>query len=87
MRQGLTPGQPSFAPVADIYALLKDADRFVRYAGRIALEHTPRSEWMPLVMKETQVVPLTEGLLALTNTLPSQSDAELRADLRQDRSR
>ncbi len=77
VRQGLTPGQPSFAPVADIYALLKDADRFVRYAGRLALEHTPRSEWMPLVMKETQVVPLTEGLLALTNTLPSQSDAEL----------
>ena len=32
---------------------------------------------MPLVMKETQVVPLTEGLLALTNTLPAQSDAEL----------
>ena len=77
VRQGLTPGQPSFAPVADIYALLKDADRFVRYAGRLALEHTPRSEWLPLVMKETQVVPLTEGLLALTNTLPSQSDAEL----------
>ncbi len=77
VRQGLAPGQPSFAPVADIYALLRDADRFVRYAGRIALEHTPRSEWMPLVMKETQVVPLTEGLLALTDTLPAQSDAEL----------
>ena len=46
VRQGLTPGQPSFAPVADIYALLADADRFVRYAGRLALEHTPRSEWI-----------------------------------------
>jgi putative heme-binding domain-containing protein len=77
VRQGLTPGKPSFAPVADIYALLKDPDRFVRYEGRIALEHTPRGEWMPLVMKETALVPLTEGLLALTNTAPPQSDADL----------
>ena len=77
VRQGLTPGKPSFAPVADIYALLKDPDRFVRYSGRIALEHTPRGEWMPLVMKETALVPLTEGLLALTNTAPPQSDADL----------
>ncbi len=77
VRQGLTAGKPSFAPVADIYALLKDSDRFVRYSGRLALEHTPRSEWMPLVMKETALVPLTEGLLALTNTAPPQSDADL----------
>ena len=55
----------------------KDSDRFVRYSGRLALEHTPRSEWMPLVMNETDVVPLTEGLLALTNTAPPQSDADL----------
>ena len=46
MRQGLTPAQPSFAPVADIYALLRSPDRFVRYSGRLALEHTPRAEWM-----------------------------------------
>jgi putative heme-binding domain-containing protein len=77
VRQGLTPTRPSFAPIADIYALLRDSDRFVRYAGRLALEHTPRREWMPLVLKETAVVPLTEGLLALTNTTPPQSDADL----------
>lgn len=77
VRQGLTPGKPSFAPIPDIYALLRDSDRFVRYAGRLALEHTPRSEWMPIVLKETAVVPLTEGLLALTNTAPPQSDADL----------
>jgi putative heme-binding domain-containing protein len=39
----------------------------VRYAGRLALEHTPRAEWMPMVM-ETNVVPLTEGLVAIANT-------------------
>jgi putative heme-binding domain-containing protein len=78
VRQGLTPGRPSFAPVADIYALLKDADRFVRYSGRLALEHTPRNEWLKLVMNETNVVPLTEGLLAAINTVqPEQAATEL----------
>ena len=71
VRQGLTPSRPSFAPVADIYSLLRSPDRFVRYAGRLALEHTPRSEWINLVMNETDVTALTEGLLALTNTLPA----------------
>lgn len=78
VRQGLSPSMPSFAPVADIYALLRDSDPFVRYSGRLALEHTPRTEWLPLVMKETHVVALTEGLLASTNRAPPQSDVELR---------
>jgi putative heme-binding domain-containing protein len=85
LRQGMSPAKPSPAPVADLYALLRDSDRFVRYAGRLALEHTPRAGWLPLVMAETAVVPLTEGLLALANTVgpdqgqtPVPSDAELR---------
>lgn len=76
VRQGLTPSQPSFAPVADLYALLGDTDRFVRYSGRIALEHTPRADWAPLVMKETNVVHQTEGLLALINTRPAEADLD-----------
>ena len=68
LRQGLTAARPSFAPVADIYGLLKSPDRYVRYAGRLALEHTPRNEWSKLVMAETNLVALTEGLLALANT-------------------
>lgn len=74
VRQGLTPSQPSFAPVADLYALLGDADRFVRYSGRIALEHTPRGEWAPRVLAETNVLAQTEGLLALANTATSDAD-------------
>jgi putative heme-binding domain-containing protein len=74
VRQGLQAGQPSFAPVADIYALLGHADPFVRYAGRLALEHTPRAEWAPLVMKESNLVAQTEGLLALANTKTSDAD-------------
>jgi putative heme-binding domain-containing protein len=76
VRQGLNPAGPSFAPVADIYALLRDSDRHVRYAGRLALEHSPRGDWLKLVMNETNVVTLTEGLLALTNTAPGSAGEE-----------
>ena len=74
IRLGLTPGQPSFAPIADIYALLASPDRFVRYAGRLALEHTPRSEWSARVLADTNPVSQTEGLLALVNTKTSEAD-------------
>jgi putative heme-binding domain-containing protein len=74
VRQGLTPAQPSFAPVADLYALLGDADAFVRYSGRIALEHTPRAGWVDRVLNETNVVAQTEGLVALANTASSAAD-------------
>ena len=40
VRMGQSPDKPSLAPAGDIYALLNDPDRFVRWAGRIALEHT-----------------------------------------------
>ena len=56
-----SPSQPALAPVADIYALLRSGDRHVRYAGRLALEHTPRSEWTTMVMAETNVTALTKG--------------------------
>ena len=79
VRQGLKASAAPFAPVADIYALLRSPDRFVRYAGRLALEHTPRAEWTKLVMAETNVVALTEGLVAMANTTPEpQAQSELR---------
>ena len=70
---------PPFAPIGDVYALLRSPDRFVRYSGRVALEHTPRDQWVKLVMAETNVVALTEGLVAIANTTPeAQSQSELR---------
>ncbi|MCC6992241.1 MAG: c-type cytochrome, partial [Acidobacteria bacterium] len=76
VRLGLTASQPSFAPVADIYNLLGSPDRFVRFAARVALEHTPRNQWEKLVLSETNVVRQTEGLLALINTKTSPADLE-----------
>jgi putative heme-binding domain-containing protein len=74
VRQGLTPEQPAFAPIADIYALLGSPDRFVRYAGRLALEHTARAQWAPRVLAEGDVTAATEGLLALSNTATVEAD-------------
>ena len=78
VRQGLTPSGPSFAPVADIYALLRSGDRFVRYSGRVALEHTAQRV-DKMVMAETNVTALTEGLVALANTA---SEAQAQSELR-----
>ena len=54
VRMGQSPDKPSLAPVADIYALLNDPDRFVRWAGRIALEQTARAEWKDRVLDGNQ---------------------------------
>ena len=78
VRQGLSADKPSFAPVADVYALLNDADRFVRYSGRMALERTPRAEWAPKVLAETNPLGAIEGALALVETAKSGADIEPR---------
>jgi putative heme-binding domain-containing protein len=73
IRMGQAPGQASLAPVADIYALLNDPDRFVRWAGRIALEHTPRSQWKDRVLAETNPLGAFEGMLACVRTANGES--------------
>ena len=71
VRMGQSPTKPSLAPVADIYALLNDTDRFVRWAGRIAIEQTARAEWKDRVMAETNPFGAIEGMLALVRTAPA----------------
>jgi putative heme-binding domain-containing protein len=73
VRMGLSPDQPPFAPWEDIYALLGDPDRFVRYAGRIALERTPRALWEDRALREENPLPAMEALLALIRTAPAPS--------------
>ena len=74
VRMGLSPGNPSFAPVEDIYALLDDADRFVRYAARLALERTPRNEWKDAALSENSPHGSIEGLVALTRKAQTEDD-------------
>ena len=74
VRMGLAADLPSLAPVADIYGLLYDDDRFVRYAGRVALERTPRAEWADAVLSDTDALRAIEGMVALINTAGSPRD-------------
>jgi putative heme-binding domain-containing protein len=73
VRSGQAPDKPSLAPVEDIYALLNDSDRFVRWAGRIALEHTARDAWKDRVLKETNPLGAVEGMLAWVRTAGGDS--------------
>ncbi len=76
VRMGLSRDSEPFAPVEDIYALLGSDDRFVRWAGRVALEHTPRDGWKDLVANESGLAAAPEGLLALTRTASSPLELE-----------
>jgi putative heme-binding domain-containing protein len=73
MRMGQSADKPSLAPVGDIYALLNDADRFVRWAGRVAIEHTPRAEWKDRVLAETNPLGALDGTLAWVRTANGES--------------
>ena len=68
VRMGQTADRPSLAPAADVYALLNHTDRFVRWAGRIAIERTARADWKDRALKETSVLGALEGMVALVNT-------------------
>jgi putative heme-binding domain-containing protein len=73
VRMGQSPDKPSLAPVADIYALVNDPDRFVRWSGRIALEHTARADWKDRVLAETNALGALEGMLAWVRTANGES--------------
>jgi putative heme-binding domain-containing protein len=76
VRMGLSPDQPSFVPLEDVYALLKDADRFVRYAGRLVLERISRAEWTAKVLSEADPAAAMEGMLALIRTKAGDEQLE-----------
>jgi putative heme-binding domain-containing protein len=76
VRMGLSPDEPSFAPIDDLYTMLGDSDRWVRYAGRVALERTQRQEWSRRVIEEANPQAAAVGLVALTRTAQSAADIE-----------
>lgn len=61
-------GDPSFAETRDLHALLGDDDRFVRWAGRVALEATPRDSWKGLVVEDDNPMSAATGMLGLVRT-------------------
>jgi putative heme-binding domain-containing protein len=67
VRMGQAPDKPSLVPAAEIYALLNDPDRFVRWAGRLAVERTPPVEWRDRAVKDTNPLSGIESMIALVN--------------------
>ena len=47
---------------------LKDTDRFIRYAARIAIEHQPLALWKDRALQATDPVVVTHSMLALART-------------------
>lgn len=48
-----------------VWPYLKNEDRFVQYAARIALEHQPITEWKEKLFKEKDAATLIQGSIAL----------------------
>lgn len=74
VRMGQSADRPSLAPVADILALLNSPDRYVRFAGRLLLQRTPRAEWKDKVLAETNPLGAIEGMVAYTFTATSPAE-------------
>ena len=69
-------GDPGFVETAELYALLADDDRFVRWAARVAMEGTARDNWKDLVAGETDVTAAATGMLSLVRTATKPIDLE-----------
>ncbi len=63
--------------IEKIWPKLSHADRFVRYAARVALEHQPVVEWQEKALEEEDPQTLLSALLALSR----QGDAALKEDI------
>ncbi len=57
--------KPDTTAVAIAWPYLKDTDRFIRYAARIAVEHQPVSQWQLKALSEKDPVALTQAMIAL----------------------
>ena len=57
--------KPDPTAVAIAWPYLKDNDRFIRYAARIAVEHQPVSQWQAKALAEKDPVILTQAMIAL----------------------
>jgi putative heme-binding domain-containing protein len=65
-------GTPNAAAVATVWPHLDHADRHIRYAARMALEHQPLSSWKDKVLSEKNPVALTNALIGLIRSTTEQ---------------
>ena len=73
-------GGPKAGAVDFVWPYLKDGDRFIQYAARIALEHQPIGEWKDKAMAEKDPLILTQAMIAMArHTDKSQQPQMLQA--------
>jgi putative heme-binding domain-containing protein len=58
-------GKPTAGAVNEAWPYLKDKDRFIRYAARIAIEAQPLNEWTDKTLSEKDPVVLTNAAIGL----------------------
>jgi putative heme-binding domain-containing protein len=68
---------PAAGAVEAAWPYLNHADRFVRYAARIAVEHQPVNQWQAKALAETDPVRATYGIIALAR----HGDAGLKSQM------
>ncbi len=86
--EALHSGEPSQGAVELIWPYLKDEDRFIQYAARVALEHQPLTAWQEKVYAEEDPVTKTIAMIALARkTEQGQVNPMLDALIRMDYSK
>lgn len=70
-------GKPTAGAVNEAWPFLKDKDRFIRYAARIAVEAQPLSEWTDKTIYEKDPVILTNAAIGLAR----RGDAKVKKPL------
>jgi putative heme-binding domain-containing protein len=58
-------GAPKADAIGFVWPYLNNADRFIRYAARIAVEHQPVNQWAAKAVAEKDPVRLTQAAIAL----------------------
>ncbi len=67
-------GTPNSSAIDFAWPYLKHADRFIRFAARIAIENQPVSQWQQKALNEKDPVTLTEAIIAIAR----QGDVSLK---------
>jgi putative heme-binding domain-containing protein len=73
--EALHSPQPGAVDIAWPY--LKDNDRFIRYAARIAIENQPLAEWQEKTLNEKDPVILAQAAIALAHKGPASLKGQL----------
>jgi len=70
-------GTKNSAAVNFAWPYLKDSDRFIRYAARIAVENQPIEEWYNKILSEKDPIILTQAAIALARKGASGAGTEV----------